>query len=458
MKRTLTASCAALALAVLGPAAYGQQGGVIPAQPIPTPGQPALPLAPTSPTQQPEAFGRFLERGTTVAQRPRPELDPLGLRFGNWFLFPRIELDEAYNDNVFATKGNRKDDFITVVTPNLELRSRVPDVYDVDLSAGAAVGTYARFSGENYGDYFAGGDGTYNITRNLLLLGGLKFQHLHEERDSPDQVGTSARPFEFNQETATVGVASRGLRIGWQLDAGYQREDWDNEPAVGGGIIPGGVRNVNIYTANATGTYEIAPAYQAFARLGYNARDYDNSGFINRNSDGWRFDVGARIDLTGITWAEVFLGYLTQDYTSATLGSIHALDAGAKVVWNATQLTSVIFNADRRAQDANTFALAASGSPVNSPGYLRTNIGVGVDHELLRNVLLNGFANYQIDDYQGIDRSDNRVDIGGGVRYMLNRNVYLGGSYTFSHRDSNGTTSGIDFERNLFLVRLGAQL
>src|SRR5438876_9205404 len=102
MKRTLTASCAALALTVLASAAYGQQG-VIPAQPIPQPAQPPLPLAPTSPTQQPEAFGRFLERGTTVAQRPRPELDPLGLRFGNWFLFPRIELDEVYNDNVFAT-------------------------------------------------------------------------------------------------------------------------------------------------------------------------------------------------------------------------------------------------------------------------------------------------------------------------------------------------------------------
>jgi hypothetical protein len=447
----------AVGLALFSGAALAQQG-VVPTQPIPQPAPVTPPLAPTAPGQQPEPFGRFLERGSVVTQRPRPEYDPLGLRFGNWFFYPKIELDEVYNDNIFATKSNRKNDFITVVSPTLDLRSRVPDVYDVDVTAGANVGTHARFSNEDYGDYFAGADGTYNIERNLLLLGGLRFEHLHEERDSPDQVGTTTNPAEFNATTATAGIASRGLRIGWQFDVGYQRQDWDNEPAIGGGVVQESQRNLNIYTANATGTYEIAPRYQAFTRFGYNVRDYDNSGAINRNSNGWRFDVGGRVDITGVTFAELRLGYLAQDYSSAQLKTIDGVDAGAKVVWSPTQLTSLTFNADRSVQDSNTFALAAAGSTTTSPGYLRSNIGVGIDHELLRNVLLNGFANYQIDDYAGIDRTDNRVDIGAGVRYMFTRNLYLGGSYTFSHRDSNGTASGVDFERNLFLIRLGAQL
>src|SRR3954447_8123129 len=122
MNETRTASCALLAgLICAATGAQAQQPQtVIPTQPIPQPApivQP--PLAPTSPAQQPEAFGRFLDRGGTVLERPRPEYDPLGLRFSNWFLYPKIELDEVYNDNIFATKGNRKNDFITVVSPTL---------------------------------------------------------------------------------------------------------------------------------------------------------------------------------------------------------------------------------------------------------------------------------------------------------------------------------------------------
>ncbi len=93
-----------------------------------------------------------------------------------------------------------------------------------------------------------------------------------------------------------------------------------------------------------------------------------------------------------------------------------------------------------------------------SPGYLRTNVGFVVDHELLRNVLITGRAGYQNDDYERIDRDDNRFDAGIGARYSLNRNFYFGGSYTFSHRTSSGSGSGPDFTRNLVLLRIGAQL
>jgi hypothetical protein len=460
MRRIPTASRALLAgaLALASGAALAQQG-VVPAQPIPQllPVQP--PIAPTSPAQQPEAYGQFLTPGNTVLQRRRPEYDPLGLRAGNFFIYPKLELDEVYNDNVFATKGNRRQDFITVISPTIDVRSRVPEVYDLDVAAGANIGRYARFSSEQYDDGFGSVDGTYNINRNLVALGGARIERLHEERDSPNEPGNVANPTTLTAETGTVGLASRGFRIGWQLDGGVRREDYDNQTLIGGGTLDNGTRDVTVYSFNGTGTYELAPNYQAFARAGYNKRDYDKMGTVagaplDRSSDGFRFDVGARVNLTNVTYGEFFVGYLDQMY-KAPLSDISGVDVGAKVVWNASQITTVTGNVDRRVQDSNNFVNGGL-----SPGYLRSNVGVGVDHELLRNVLLNGFANYQNDDYKGIDRTDNRVDLGGGVRYMFTRNLYLGGSYTFSHRDSSGAASGSanGFERNLFLVRLGAQL
>jgi hypothetical protein len=458
MKRTDTACRALLAgaFALLSTAALAQQGAV-PAQPIPQTAPVLPPTSPVAPGQQPEAFGRFLTPGTTVLQRPRPEYDPLGLRFGNWFFYPKLEVDELYNDNIFATRSGRKDDFITVISPTLDLRSRVPDVYDVDVSAGANIGRYARFDSESYEDGFGAVDGSYNITRNLIALGGVRVQRLHEERDSPDRAGGAAEPTKLSTASGTAGIASRGLRIGWQLDAGVRREDYDNVAAIGGGTIDQSERDVTIATVNATGTYELAPNYQAFIRGGYNHRDHDNIITVDRTSDGYRIDVGARIDLGGVTFAEAFIGYLDQEYKSP-LSSISGVDFGGRLVWNASQITTVTAIADRRVQDSNSFV--AGGGGIFSPGYLRSNVGATVDHELRRNVLLNGFVNYQNDDYEGIDRTDDRFDLGGGVRYMFTRNLYLGGSYTFSHRDSSGINSGSanSFERNLFLIRLGAQL
>ena len=57
---------------------------------------------------------------------------------------------------------------------------------------------------------------------------------------------------------------------------------------------------------------------------------------------------------------------------------------------------------------------------------------MSLDHELLRNVLLNVIVSYETDDWKGIDRTDKISGLGAGVKYLLNRNVYLGLTYTFS--------------------------
>src|SRR5215469_591132 len=70
-----------------------------------------LPPLPSGPQAPPEA-GAPTVQGYSVVERPRPELDPLGIRLGTFFLFPRAEADGVYNDNIFATNGFRKSDFI----------------------------------------------------------------------------------------------------------------------------------------------------------------------------------------------------------------------------------------------------------------------------------------------------------------------------------------------------------
>ena len=54
-----------------------------------------------------DAAAQELFRGDTVLTRPRPELDPLGVRLGSFFLFPRADVVESFNDNIFATEKDK---------------------------------------------------------------------------------------------------------------------------------------------------------------------------------------------------------------------------------------------------------------------------------------------------------------------------------------------------------------
>ena len=452
--RFLFSTCA-IGLALSSAPAFAQIAVPGPTAP-PTP-----PVSPTEPTQRPEEVGQPLERGESVLDRPRPEYDPLGVHLGSFFLYPKLEVDELYNDNVFATQGHKKSDFATVVSPTLDLRSNWSS-HAIDLRAGASVGTYAAQSSENYGDYFVSATGRYDISRFLAANGSAKYEHLHEERDSPDAPGGAANPVQFNAYTGSVGIAQTGLKIGYEGDLGFHREEYSNVNAVGGGTLNETGRNVNDYTPSFRVSYELAPRYQAFVRGEGDFSRYDSpnggvGGAPNRNSEGYRADVGATIDLTGVTYIEVFGGYINQFY-KAPLSSIHGIDGGAKVVWNVTELTSLSLDGSRRVEDENNTALSSQGASINSPGYLRSLAVFSVDHELLRNLLLHGEVSYENDAFVGINRTDNRYDAGFGARYLLNRNLYLGASYTYTRRNSSGSAEINPFTRNLFLIRLGTQL
>ncbi len=57
----------------------------------------------------------------STPQAPPSAFAPIGLRVGDFFWFPRAELDEAYNSNIFATTTSPTYDLITAFTPSFDL-------------------------------------------------------------------------------------------------------------------------------------------------------------------------------------------------------------------------------------------------------------------------------------------------------------------------------------------------
>ena len=409
-----------------------------------------LPAAPIGP-QAPAAPGQPTYAGQTVTQRPRPDYDPIGLRVGDFFWFPHGEVDEEFNSNIFALQ-NPTSDFITVLQPGFDLLSSLPR-NAFNLHGGAAAQFYARNPTQNTATGFASADGRLDVDAQSGFFGNAQLAHQYIPRTSPNSPGNAAEPVTYNSYLAGFGYQQSGLRLGYEADFGVSGAQYNAVPLVGGGLLPQSSGNTIIPQAALRVGYEFIPDYRAYVRATGSVYTYPNTfpGSVSFDSTVYRVDVGLQILPRHLIFGEVYIGYLSQSFHTSGLGSTSAPDAGGRLVWNVTQLTTLNFNAIRTFQTTNP-TIGVTGA-----GYLQSVVAASVDHELRHNILLNAGAGYENDSYQGISRSDSVFSAGASVRYLLNRNLYLAGSYSYQQRTSSGIAATTPYSQSIVLLRLGAQ-
>jgi hypothetical protein len=409
-----------------------------------------LPAAPIGP-QAPAEPGQPTYAGQTVAQRSRPDYDPIGMRFGDFFWFPHGEIDELYNSNIFATQSPTSD-FITVLQPGFDLLSSLPR-NAINLHAGAAAQFYASNPTQNTATGFVSTDGRLDVDSQSGFLGNAQVAHLYTPRTSPNSPGNAAEPVTYNNYSAGLGYQQSGLRLGYEADLGVQATQYNAVPLIGGGILPQSSGDTIIPQAALRVSYEFIPDYRAYVRVSGSFYDYPKTPLsgINFDSTVYRADFGLQILPRHLIYGEVYVGYLGQTFQTSSLGSVSTADAGGRLVWNVTPLTTLNFNGIRTFQTTNP-TISGVGS-----GYLQSVVTASVDHELRHNILLNASAGYENDSYQGISRNDNIFSAVAGVRYLLNRNLYLGGFYSYQQRTSSGSAAGTPYSQNIVMLRIGAQ-
>jgi hypothetical protein len=393
------------------------------------------------------SYAQTPERGVTVTERQRPDLDPLGIRAGGFLVMPKLKVDGAYDDNVFATDNNTIDDFLAIISPSLRVISDW-NTHSLEFHGGADVGRYADQSDEDYLHYNLGTSGRLDIQRGTSLTAGVDYVATTEDRGSPDDVN-GTEPTEYTILTPRVGGTHRWNRVSLDVGAKAQIYDYD-DVAVAGGIINNDDRDRTRYLLSMQGNYEIVPQYAAFVRVELNQVDYD-SGVddtgVNRDSDGYEVVAGTRIDLTGILFGDVFAGYRSQNYDDPALSTVEGISYGGALTWNVTELTTVKGSIARTVEESTL-----SGAS----GYLATAYTASVDHELLRNLLVGFRLGLTNNDYEGISREDDVYTAGAYGRYLMQRNLYLSLNYNYTNRDSN--VSGADYERNVIMLRVETQL
>jgi hypothetical protein len=382
-----------------------------------------------------------------VTARPRPDYDPLGIRAGGFLIFPSFTVDGDYNDNIFASNDDEESDFIFTLSPQVEVRSNFPR-HSLNWTVETDVGRFVDNTDENFWDYGTQLTGRLDITRRNRLFGGASYAHGHEERDDPDDPGVDVvdEPIEFDEFGGTLGFEQDFNRLNFRVLGTVDRRDYDEDNP----DTFEDARDRNLYGARLRTGYFISPRINTFLEGGYrrevrDATDRDTTPPLKRDNNVYDVRVGTGIDITGLLFGEVSFGWGYQEFDESELDSENSFVYGAGLTWNPTRLTSLSLEGDGGFEPSDT------GS-----SRLTHRVALRVDHELLRNVLIGGRIAYRRDDFQDVDRVDDRIDVGPDITYLLNRYLSVGAGYTFTTRDSDDEDR--EFDRNLVTVRLTAQL
>ncbi len=402
-------------------------------------------------------------RGTTVLERPRPETDPLGIRSGGFLIFPSLSVTQQFRDNIFFDEENHstnpndiQGDFITVLSTALLFQSDWNN-HQLNFFGDADLGSFFINSDENYSDWHVGTNGRYDIARNTNVSARFDLANRHETRGSPDDVN-GKHPIFYNLYGPTVGFFHRFNRVSVTVNGNLVKFNFEDvTTGINGarGILSQGQinnddRDRTEVEGSAEVAYEIIPNYDAFIRGIVNGRNYkdafDDNGF-NRDSTGWEVVGGAAIDLTGVLFGNLFAGYRQQKYDDARFSNTQGVGFGGDLTWNPSGLTTVKASVERSVEES-TLAGAS--------GFFASRFTAGVDHELLRNLIISANGSFQKNKYDGNARTDDIVRAAAEVRYLMNRNFYVTVGYDFQNRESNFINQ--NYTVNTVMIRLEGQL
>jgi hypothetical protein len=386
--------------------------------------------------------------GTVAGQDLGSPYEPLGIRAGAFRIFPRTDASLNYDDNIFATKNDTDSDFIAVVGPSVGVQSDFSR-HAVGFEVFSRVGRYFEHTKEDYWDFGLNGDGRLDITRDNNLQGSFTVARLHDTRDDPENdatVAESRRPVRFMNYDANLAYNHLFNRVTFRLTGVFDRNDYRQ----GAGTANQNDRDRNIYTGLLRVGYNVSPRINTFVEGLYTVQKRDVSrdedGF-DRDSNGWGARGGVNVNFTDLLLGEAFAGFREQYFSDSAFDTENGLNYGIGITWLPTQLTTVNLTGASDFQPTTNEDASAN---------FQTTVGLRVDHELLRNVLIGVEGGYVRDDFENTNVTDDRFDAGADITYLINRHFSVGAAYGFSTRHSDDEEN--EFDRNLFTLTLRAQL
>lgn len=388
-----------------------------------------------------------------VRDRPRPGFEPIGYRMGQHFFFPSIGAGFRYDSNVFASATVPRSDVALVISPALTVTNAprfqraTPSAFTYELSLNADIHQYRQFESENRTDAQAKLNTRWELAHDITIEGNFLAARKHDLRGDTALPPDASEPIPYTDLRAEGVFTKHFGRLGVELNANVRNLEYENVPSISGAPLLQSARNGSIFTAHVKPFYEFSPGYRGFVRFRGNSRDYEGTGALNRDSNGYDIRGGLEFAVTPLISGSAEIGYLSQTYDNPLIAPFEGISFAAKAQWLITPLMTVTFNTERSVAETVTPDFEAR---------LDTVYGAQVDYELMRNVILFGGIKRKKEEFRGLSvRSDDVTQLSAGVEYLMNRRLKLALEYQFQDRDSNIPV--YDFDRHMVTFGVKAQ-
>lgn len=400
------------------------------------------------PPALPDDFDRG--RNISVLQRSRPDYDPIGIQLGGFKVLPQVSLSTGYSNNIYYTSSNTTSDGYAEVAPSVQINSDWSR-HSLKLRAGTQVDRYFSNPARNQTPWYTGLLGGVDVTDGLRILPEFQASRQYESPFSSDTTANTAVLSNYLQ----LYGALRGEYSAGQIKLTGAVDDTDytfnNVNLPDGLFVDQRGRDRNILRATGQAQYAFTPSVSAYGQFSYSHIEYHHllpGGIANRDSNGYQVIGGFNLDLSGLLRGTIGIGLTRREYDSPLYRSVTGFSAQAKLEYFPSELTTFTLEASRLLTDASVSSAAA---------YFDTRAGLRVDHELLRNVLLNLGALYSHQSYIDLPISADIYRIEGGGTYLVSNTLSFNLALRYTGRSSQQQLLlGQDFDE--FQAKVGVTL
>src|SRR5690606_33396806 len=131
-----------------------------------------------------DASGQEL-RSLSPLQLPRPGYESHPLQLGAVSIQPEVVVTETYDDNVFATARNKEGDFVTSVSPTVNLSAERGKL-GLSGRLSATVTEFADHEKEGSTTFAGNADARYALDRASQIAASIGYARLTETRADPE--------------------------------------------------------------------------------------------------------------------------------------------------------------------------------------------------------------------------------------------------------------------------------
>jgi hypothetical protein len=372
-----------------------------------------------------------------------------GIEVGGLKLSPRLELEAEYDDNVYRTKKDRKDDILLRARPSVSIATDEWFPINLNVNAFADIGRHIQYKEEDYEAFGTSAGMSYDLAEDWAFnLGGSAARNL--QRRGLDGDNLSNQPSIVWLYEANSGLVYQGDPFAFRFSPVYRRFDF-----VDSGSQNNDDRDRQDYLLDFRFAYKVGANTTLFVDPSYIWVRYDDpvddSGF-NRDSQGYDVRVGVGYDATSLVYLEAGVGYFHRDYRDPRLKSENGISALARFYWNPTETLSFEGQVSRGISESD--ASATGGS---SKGAISTAANLRAGWSAADNILFDaGIGFYHFDYNNGVSRIDKFYTFEVGARWYLNEYLYTGLRYAHERRDSD--VNSLDYRDNRVMLTVGGQL